>query len=67
MAIITLNEFQTLRIFELDNRIFNKIETAFRKILGDMARKFLESNLMMTLRELSTTSYVDVMSCFTII
>lgn len=67
MAQITMEEFKTLKLFELDNVIFNRVMYAFRRFMGDKARKFIQKNIDKTLSDLSTCKYVDVMQCFTIV
>ena len=67
MLILTLEEYRTIRVFELENAIYNRIEAAFRRVLGNGAKAFLERHLTMKLRDLSANSAVDIMSCFTVI
>lgn len=46
---------------------YHNIEAAFRKVLGNNAKRFLESHLEMKLKDLTSTSCVDVMGCFQVI
>ena len=66
-AVITAEEFKTMKLYELDDVIFNRVMYAFRRFMGDKAHKFIQNNINKTLRELSTCKFVDVMQCFTIV
>ena len=66
-AVITAEEFKTMKLYELDDIIFNRVMYAFRRFMGDKAQKFIHKNINKTLRELSTCKFVDVMQCFTIV
>ena len=66
-AVITAEEFKTMKLYELDDVIFNRVMYAFRRFMGDKAQKFIHKNINKTLRELSTCKFVDVMQCFTIV
>ena len=67
VVFLTMDEFFNLKISEIDDRLYNRIERVFSKLLGDKAGKFLEMHLDMTIQRLTCTSCVDVMSCITII
>jgi len=67
MNFYTVEDFNTMRLFELDNNTYNKIEFKFAKLLGDKgAKKFMEKHLGMKLNKFSANSYVDVLSCIKI-
>lgn len=64
---ITQDEFENMKLYELDDSTYRKIEDAFVKAIGEkVAKKFLEKQLERTLRTLTTQSFVDVLSILTI-
>ena len=66
-AVITAEEFKTMKLYELDDVIFNRVMYAFRRFMGDKAQKFIHKNINKTLRELSTCKFVVVIQWFTIV
>ncbi len=65
---LTIQEFEEIKMYELDNILYNAIEMAFIKKLGEkIAKKILEKNLEKKLKDLSCQSYVDIMSLIRII
>lgn len=68
MKVLTYFEFDNLKIYALDNIIYNAIEEEFIKFLGErIAKKFMLEHLEITVRELSCNSFVDITKCFRII
>lgn len=61
---ITMEEWNDIKVSALPNAIYNRIERKFRIILGDKAKKFMESHANKTLREISVIQLVNVMDCF---
>ena len=61
---ITREEWENAKMSELSNVIYNRIESKFRRIMGDKARKFLEARSNQTLREVSAVQVVNIMDCF---
>lgn len=66
-TMITVEEFYSLRVFEVSNTIYNKIEAKFRKLFGDATKGFMQTQFELKLNTLSANSFVDIMDCFTII
>jgi hypothetical protein len=65
---ITMNEFETLKLGECENALYNRIARKFRAMLPEtMCNKLLERFWSYTLRELSCNSMVNIMDCFVII
>lgn len=66
---ITVSEFQTMKVYELDNRTYNKIIDKFTTVFygnEKIAKSFLLKCLEHTVSDLTCNSYVDLMDCFTI-
>ena len=60
---LTIQEFETIKVYELDNVTYNKIEMAFIRTLGErIGKKILAKYLEKNLRDLTCQSYVDIMS-----
>lgn len=68
MTFLTIDEFETIKVYELDNLTYNKIEAAFVKRLGErVGKKILDKYMEKKLRDLTCQSYVDVMSLIKIL
>ena len=68
MKFITMDEFESMKLYELDNVTYNRIERAFIKVCGyAVAAKLMKKFAEKTLRELSVNSIVDIMSELTIL
>lgn len=67
VVFVTIDEFRNCKLSEIDDRLYNRIESCFRKLIGDNAKIFLERNLDLTIQKLTATSCIDVMSCITVI
>lgn len=66
-AIITIDEFYNKRLDEIDNRVYARIENAYRKLLGRKATALLQKYGSYTLYRMSLNKAVDISACFTII
>jgi len=65
---ITREEFETMKLRECENALYNRIASKFRALLpGTMGEKLMEKFWGYTLRELSCNSLVNIMDCFVII
>ena len=63
MRFLTIQEFETIKVYELDNVTYNKIERAFIKALGErIGKMILAKHLEKRLKDLTCQSYVDIMS-----
>ena len=68
MKFLTIEEFKNIKVYELDDVTYKRIERAFIKALGErIGKRILERHLEKSLRDLTCQSYVDVMSLLTII
>lgn len=67
MPFLTVTEFYTTRLYELDDRVYRRIERIFRKILGDKAKRFLETHMTNTVAQITCTDFADVMSVIKIL
>ena len=65
MPLLTVSEFYSKKLFELDDEVYKPIERAFCRLLGDKGGKtFLLRHMNMTVSQLSVNNVVDVMGCF---
>ena len=63
MKFLTIQEFETIKVYELDDVTYNKIERAFMKKLGErIGKRILAKYLETKLKDLTCQSYVDIMS-----
>ena len=68
MRFLTVNEFQNLKVYELDDITYRRIERAFIKVLGYQIGKLILTKYMnKTIAQLSAQSWVDIMSELTIL
>lgn len=68
MPFVTMEEYDNTKVYALDNKVYRQIERAFVLALGDrLAARMLDKFAGYTLRQLSTNSYVDVLSAVTIL
>lgn len=68
MKFYTEYEYETLALCALDNITYNKIFNAFAKIFGAKITGLLFDEYMdKPLKDLSCNSWVDVLSCVTIV
>lgn len=65
---ITVQEFETMKLYELDNFTYKQIEKAFIKACGEkIAKKLLNKWIEKKLHEITCNSYVNVMAYINII
>ena len=65
---LTIQEFENIKVYELDDVTYNKIEMAFIRTLGEkIGKKILSKYLEKKLKELTCQSYVDIMNCIKIL
>ena len=62
MPFLTVAEFYTTRLYELDDRVYDRIEGVFARVLGENAARFLERHKTKTVAQITCTDIVDVMS-----
>ena len=63
MRFLTIEEFETIKVYELDNTTYNRIERAFIQQLGErIGKRILAKYLEAKLKDLTCQSYVDIMS-----
>ena len=68
MKFLTIEEYETTKVYALDNYFYNRIYDAFAKACGDrIAARLMARFSNKTVRELSMNSYVDILSMITII
>ena len=68
MRFLTVDEFQSLKVYELDDVTYRRIERAFIKVLGYQIGKLILTKYMnKTIAQLSAQSWVDIMSELTIL
>ena len=68
MKFITIEEFNTMKVYALDDVTYKRIEMAFAQVCGRSGAERLMSKFAgKTIRELTVNSYVDVMSILTIL
>jgi hypothetical protein len=68
MKILTITEFENLKIYELPNNIYNSIERKLAAATSDkIAKKLLNSWLEKKLKDVTCNSCIDIISCFQII
>lgn len=67
ICFVTMSEFDTLKLYEMDEIIYKRIERVFHRILGEKTERIMDKYKTKTLREISVNSCINVMSCFSII
>ena len=68
MRLITKNELENIRVFELDNSVYNSIEARFSKAMGERtARKFMDRHLEYKLWDFLNQNVIDLSGCFEVI
>lgn len=67
MPMITRQEFYTLRLYELDDIVYRRIESAFRRILGHKTERFMLKHLQTKLLDVACSSCVDITGCFVLL
>lgn len=66
MLIVLIEEFNNTPLYCIDEIIYKRIRKEFSEVLGSevLAEAVLSKFWHYTLRQLSTTSAVDIMKCF---
>lgn len=68
MNLVTIEEYNTVKVACLEDRVYKTIEKAFVDRLGEkLGKKLMMKFMEKSLRELSLQSYVDVLSLINII
>ena len=69
MKFLTMEEYENMKVYALDNATYNKIERRFVAVMHNevMGKKLLERFMNMTVRELSANSWVNILDCFVIL
>ena len=67
VSFVTVDEFYNTRLDEIDQRVYNRIESAYRRILGKKTDAFLQKYGSCTLYKMSLNKAVDISKCFTVI
>lgn len=68
MPFVTLDEFNSAKLYALEDHVYNQVRRAFEMAVGySVAEKLLAKFEGCSLRELSSNSYVDIMSAVTIL
>lgn len=67
MPFLTVPEFYSLRLYELDDANFARIEGAYRRVLGDRYRNFLLRHLDKTVAEVCAANCVDARSALLVL
>jgi hypothetical protein len=68
MKILTLSEYENIKIYELPNNIYNAIERKLTAATNEtVAKKLLNKWLEKKLKDITCNSNIDFMSCFQII
>lgn len=63
MAFVTMYEYENTKLGSLEDRVYKRIERAFEHAIGfSAAEKIMARFADKTLRDISTNSYVDILS-----
>ena len=62
MPFLTINEFYNTKLYELDDKIYERIKQAFARVLGDKTARFMEMHITLTVAQITCADGVDVMS-----
>ncbi len=66
-VIMSTTEFQTLKMSEVDDIIYNRIESKFRNFCGDKAKQLLEKYADMPFKTVANCSAIDLTDCFVLV
>ena len=66
-ATMTSEEFQRLKMAEISDVIYNRIESKLRMWCGDKARQLLNSYADKPFKEVANCSAIDFTDCYVII
>lgn len=64
---LTREEFNTLKFYEIPNRIYNRIRDKWAQILGVHAEEVLQKYYEKPFHEIADCSVIDIWDCFTIL
>lgn len=69
MKYLLMREYETMKVYELDNVIYKKIEYKFVKLTGSeaIAKKLMLKFGSLTVQQLSCNSQVNIFDCFEIL
>ena len=69
MKYLLMREYETMKVYELDNVIYKKIEYKFIKLTGNemIAKKLMLKFGSLTLQQLSCNSHINIFDCFEIL
>lgn len=68
MVFVTLSEFGSTPLYALEDRVYKRVERIFVRAYGEtVANRVLLRFMRKTLREISTNSYIDIMSAIPVI
>ena len=69
MKYLLMTEYETMKVYELDNVIYEKIEYKLVKLTGSelIAKKLMVKFGSLTIQQLSCNSYIDIFDCFEIL
>lgn len=66
-VVMSTTEFQTLKMSEVDDTIYNRIESKFRSFCGDKAKKLLEKYADKPFKEVANCTVIDLTDCFVLV
>lgn len=69
MKYLLMREYETMKVYELDNVIYKKIERKFIKLTSSesIAKKLMLKFGSLTVQQLSCNSQVNILDCFEIL
>jgi len=69
MKYLLMTEYETMKVYELDNVIYKKIEYKLVKLTGSeqIAKKLMVKFSSLTIQQLSCNSYINIFDCFEIL
>lgn len=70
MKYLLMEEYETMKVYALDNFIYEKIEAKVTVAVGGnpvIGKKLMEKFMFMTVKELSLNSMFNIMDCFKIL
>ena len=69
MKYLLMREYETMKVYELDNVIYKKIEYKLVKLTGSeqIAKKLMVKFGSLTIQQLSCNFYINIFDCFEIL
>ena len=69
MKYLLMRKYETMKVYELDNVIYKKIEYKLVKLTGSeqIAKKLMVKFGSLTIQQLSCNSYINIFDCFEIL